>query len=108
MQEELKSMSSVLQSHHISLLVLQKVNIKNKKGARLVAQQLSSHIPLLGIPGFSGLDPGCGQVQMGADVARLAKSHAVAGVPRIKWRKMGMDVSSGPVFLSKKRRSGSS
>ena len=33
--------------------------------------------------------------------------HAVAGVPCIKQRKMGMDVSSGPVFHSKKRRIGS-
>ena len=33
---------------------------------------------------------------------------AVVGVPRIKWRTMGMDISSGPVFLSKKRRIGSS
>ena len=32
----------------------------------------------------------------------LGKSHAVVGVPRIKQRKMGTDVSSGPVFLSKK------
>ena len=44
----------------------------------------------------------------GADMAPLGKSHAVAGVPRIKRRKMGTDVSSGPVFLSKKRRIGSS
>ena len=35
-------------------------------------------------------------------------SHAVVGIPHIKLRKMGMDVSSGPVFLSKKRRIGSS
>ena len=40
-------------------------------------------------------------------MAPLGKSHAVVGVPRIKERKMGMDVSSGPVFLSKKRRIGS-
>ena len=38
---------------------------------------------------------------------RLA-SHGVVGVPHVKWRKMGMDVSSGPVFFSKKRRIGSS
>ena len=44
---------------------------------------------------------------LGADMAPLGKSHAVAGVPRIKWRKMGMDVSSGPVFHSKKRKIGS-
>ena len=35
-------------------------------------------------------------------------SHAVVGVPHIKRRKMGMDVSSGLVFLSEKRRIGSS
>ena len=35
-------------------------------------------------------------------------SHAVAGGPRIKQKKMGTDVSSQPVFLSKKRRIGSS
>ena len=33
-------------------------------------------------------------------------SHAVAGIPHIKQRKMGMDVSSGPIFRSKKRRIG--
>ena len=33
-------------------------------------------------------------------------SHAVVGVPHIKYRKMGIEVSSGPVFLSKKRRIG--
>ena len=43
----------------------------------------------------------------GADMAPLG-SHAVVGVPHIKCRKMGTDVSSGPVFLSKKRRIGSS
>ena len=44
---------------------------------------------------------------LGVDMAPLGKNHAVAGIPRIKQRKMGMDVSSGPVFLSKKRRIGS-
>ena len=44
----------------------------------------------------------------GADMALLGKSHAVAGIPHIKERKMDTDVSSGPVFLSKKRRIGSS
>ena len=29
-------------------------------GASPVAQQLSSHVPLLGDPGFPGSDPGCG------------------------------------------------
>ena len=37
----------------------------------------------------------------GADMALLA-SHAVVGVPHTKWRKTGTDVSSEPVFLSKK------
>ena len=44
----------------------------------------------------------------GADMAPRGKCHVVVGVPRIKQRKMGMDVSSGPVFLSKERRIGSS
>ena len=43
----------------------------------------------------------------GVDWNHLAR-HAVAGVPHIKQRKMGTDVSSGPGFLSKKRRIGSS
>ena len=29
-------------------------------GAGTVAQRLSSHVPLLGGPGFASLDPGCG------------------------------------------------
>ena len=38
----------------------------------------------------------------GADMAPLGKQcHAVVGVPHIKQRKMGTDVSSGPGFLSK-------
>ena len=43
---------------------------------------------------------------LGSDIAPCGKSHAVIGVPHIKHGKMGMDVSSGPVFLSKKRRIG--
>ena len=43
----------------------------------------------------------------GADMALLGKSHAVVGIPHIKWRKLGTDVSSGPVFLNKKRKIGS-
>ena len=39
---------------------------------------------------------------LGVDMAPLA-SHAVVGVPHIKERKMGTDVSSGPIFLSKTR-----
>ena len=33
-------------------------------------------------------------------------SHAVAGIPHIKERKRSTNVSSGPIFLSKKRRIG--
>ena len=43
---------------------------------------------------------------LGVDMHHLA-SHAVGGVPHIKWRKMGVDVSSRPLFLSKKWRIGS-
>ena len=52
-----------------------------------------------GSPGFAGSIPG-------ADMAPLGNSHAVVGFPHIKQKKMGMDVSSGPVFLSKKRKIG--
>ena len=69
-------------------------------GAGLVAQRLSSQVLLLGRPVFAGSD-------LVADMAPLDKSHAVVGVSCIKWKKMGMDVTSGPVFLSKKRRIGS-
>ena len=53
-----------------------------------------------GSPGFTGSDPRCGPTD---DLS----SHPVVGVPHIKWRKMGTDVSSGLVFLSKERRIGS-
>ena len=42
-----------------------------------------------------GSDPGCRPTH-------CSSSHVVAGIPHTKWRKMGTDVSSGPVFLSKK------
>ena len=68
-------------------------------GAGPVAQQLRVHVPLR--------QP---RVRLfGSQVwtwHHLA-SHAVVDIPHIKWRKMGMDVSSGPVFLSKKSRIGS-
>ena len=50
--------------------------------------------------GFEGWAPGCGPTNG-------LSSHAAADILHIKWRKMGMAVSSGPVFLSKKRRIGS-
>ena len=42
----------------------------------------------------------------GVDMVPFGKS-GVVGVPHIKQRKMGTDVSSEPVFLIKKRRIGS-
>ena len=69
-------------------------------GAGQVAQRLSAHV-LLRQPGVRQFGS---QVQTWHHLA----SHAVVGVPHIKWRKMGTDVSSGPIFLSKKRRVGSS
>ena len=62
--------------------------------AGLKAQQLSSHI-LFGSPGFAGLDVGCRPTH-------CLSSHAVAGIPHTKERKMGMDVSSSQ-FSSAKR-----
>ena len=38
----------------------------------------------------------------GEDLPTACQNHAVAGVPHIKQRKMGTDVSSEPLFLSKK------
>ena len=43
----------------------------------------------------------------GKEAVHPAENSAVVGIPHIKWRKMGTDVSSGPLFLSKKRRIGS-
>ena len=40
----------------------QRLSALKKKSVRAspVAQQLSVHVPLLGSPGFTGSDPGCG------------------------------------------------
>ena len=59
----------------------------------------SVHMFCFSSPGFTGSDPGCGH-------RHDSSSHAVVDVPHIKERKMGTDVSSGLVFLSKKRRIG--
>ena len=64
-----------------------------------VAQWLSLHVPLR----QPRVCPFGSQVWTWHHLA----NHAVVGVPHIKWRKVGTDVSSGPVFLSKKRRIGS-
>ena len=67
-----------------------------RTGASPVAQLLSLHIPLQW--------PRVCWLGSRVRTWHCLSSHAVAGIPHIKWRKMGMDVSSGPVFLSKKRR----
>ena len=59
-----------------------------------MAQWLSAHVPLWR-PGVRRFES---QVQTWHRLAR----HAVVGIPHIKQRKMGRDVRSGPVFLSKK------
>ena len=68
-------------------------------GASLVAWQSSAHVSLR--------QPGVRQFVSWVPTWHHLACHAVLGVPSIKWRKMGTDVSSGPVFLSKKRRVGS-
>ena len=62
-----------------------------------MAQRLSVHVPLRrpGVLWFRS------RVWTGHHLAL----HAVVGVPHIKQRKMGTDVSSGPVFLKKKKQS---
>ena len=50
-----------------------------------------------GGPGFASLDPRHGHMHH-------LSSHAVAGIPHIKQEKMGTRVSSGPIFLKKKKR----
>ena len=65
-----------------------------------MAQRLSSHAHSASAAGVHRFGS---QVQTGHHLG----SHAEAGVPHTKERKMGMDVSSGPIFLSKKRRIGS-
>ena len=67
-------------------------------GAGLVAQWLSLHLPLW--------RPRVCQFGSPVKPMHCLASHAVAGIPQIKQRKVGMDVSSGPVFLSRKRRIG--
>ena len=76
--------------------VYQKYRIRR---AGLMVQWLSLHVLLW--------RPGVCQFRSRVWTWHRMSSHAVAGVPHVKWRKMGTDVSSGPVFLSKKRRIGS-
>ena len=42
------------------LIFLKKTPKTTAEGAGPVAEWLSSHVPLLGGPGFAGSDPGCG------------------------------------------------
>ena len=65
-------------------------------GACLVAQRLSVHVLLQW--------PRVCQFGSWVQTWHCLASHAVSGIPHIKQRKMGMDVSSGPVFLSKKEK----
>ena len=46
--------------------------------------------------------PGVGSFKSWVRTWQSTACHAVVGVPHIKYRKMGMHVSSGPGFLSKK------
>ena len=66
-----------------------------------MAQQLSVHVPLLGGPGLASFNPGCGH--------GTARQKPCCGrCPKYKVEEDEHDVSSGPGFLSKKRRTGSS
>ena len=67
---------------------------------RPVAQWLSTHVPLQ--------QPSVYWFGSWVWTWHRLASHAVVGVPHIMSRKIGTDVSLGPVFLSKKRRIGSS
>ena len=84
----------VCESVHVSMCVHM---YKNIWGASPVAQGLSAQVRWPRVHSFRS------RVQTWHSLA----SHAVVGVPRIKQRKMGMDFSSGAVFLSKTRRIGS-
>ena len=81
------------------LIVLPRETIKKLTlGAGPVAQRLSAHVPL----GWLGVH------RFGSHVWawHCLASYAVVGVPCIKWRKTGMDVSAGPVSLSEKKEEG--
>ena len=82
-------------------------------GAGPVAQGLSSHVPLLGGPGFAGLDPGCGHGTTWHTmlwwVSHILKSRGrwaqmlAQGQPCSAKRGGLAVVSSGPIFLKKKK-----
>ena len=60
-----------------------------------MVQQLSAHVPLQ--------PPEVRRFRSRVRTWHRLARHAMIGVPHRKQRKMGMDVSSGPVFLGKKR-----
>ena len=76
------------------LLSYIKVNLKWIKGASLVVQRLSAHV-LLRWPGVRWFG------RWVRTWHRMA-THAVVGVPHIKWRKMGMMLAQGPSSSAKR------
>ena len=60
------------------------------------AQWRGGEVPALhfGGLGFTGLDPGCGPIHHSSSCASVGSYT--------KWRKIGTEVSSGPIFLTKK------
>ena len=74
---------------------LNKIIKKGTFGAGPVVQQLSVRVLLW--------QPGVCQFGSWVWTWHHLKSHAAVGIPHIKYRKMGTDVSSGPVFLCKKK-----
>ena len=87
---------SLLRMMYTAMLNQRIIIMKRLPGAGVVAQLLSSHVPLR----WQRVR------RLGSQVWTWHQltSHAVVAMPQIKQRKMGMDVSSGPVFLSKRRR----
>ena len=93
----LKGVNTIYSSHFRQLLGF--VSLRILLWGWRVAHQLSSLILL------PWQDPGV-LVRIQVWARHHLSSHAVADIPHIKQRNMGMDVSSGPGFLSKKRRIG--
>ena len=82
-------------------------------GAGPVAQRLSSHVPLLGGPGFAGSDPGCrhstawqpccGRRPTYKTRGRWAQMLAQSQASLAKTGGLTADVSSGLIVLKKKK-----